>query len=198
MTPKQRRTQLLDVGEELFDGGRFDELSMEEIAGHADVTRALLYHYFPTKAEFFGAVWQRAHESILPVADLRDSSTVRDWLIDALTKYLAFYEQHPNLVLIANRSSIAAAPAVREPVATTFGVIGRAALDAAGCAGTNRRLAEASFRGWIALVRETTGLALIEHDLTPDENLRICIHALDATVGQHAELSARPAAPTDH
>lgn len=53
MSPEQRREALLDTGEELFgSSGRFEDLSMDDIATAAGVTRRLLYHYFPTKAHF--------------------------------------------------------------------------------------------------------------------------------------------------
>lgn len=188
MSPDQRRAQLLDTGEKLFGEGRFEELSMEDIAGHAGVTRALLYHYFPTKADFFGAIWQRAHESISTTLDLDAAPTARDGLVTALTAYLDFYETHLPLVLIANRSAIASAPVVRAPVERAFRVLCEGVLDAVGATGHRRRLAEAAFTGWIAFVRETTLTALVDRGISPAENLAMCVAALDSTVGAYADL----------
>lgn len=192
MTPPQRRDQLLDVGQALFDQSRFDELSMEQIAGHAGVTRVLLYRYFPTKAHFFAAIWRRAHESLSSTARLDEARTVREWLVHTLAAYLEFYREHPQLVLIANRSPLAADPVVRQPIAANFRALGETALDAAGCGGEDRRLAETAFAGWIAFVRETTAAALIDGRLDHWEHLTLCVAALDATVGNYADLLSTP------
>src|SRR5436853_7646623 len=51
-----RRQQLVEVGMELFAKRPYDEVWVEEIAAAAGVSRGLLYHYFPTKRDFFVAV----------------------------------------------------------------------------------------------------------------------------------------------
>ncbi|WP_278265593.1 TetR/AcrR family transcriptional regulator [Nocardia sp. AG03] len=192
MTPDARRAQLLDVGEELFGAEPFDDVSMEQIAARAQVTRALLYHYFPTKADFFAAIWQRAHDTLRASAPLRTAETVRAGLVATLTAYLDFYARNLPLVLIANRSSIAGSPVVREPIDATFRTLCATVLDATGTTGHSRTLAEAAFAGWIAFVRETTLAGLVDRTITPADNLALCLAALDATVGAHADLRATP------
>jgi AcrR family transcriptional regulator len=49
----ERRRQLLERGGELFTSHPYDELSMSEIAAEAGISKALLYHYFPSKRAFF-------------------------------------------------------------------------------------------------------------------------------------------------
>jgi AcrR family transcriptional regulator len=51
----ERRAQLLEVGTQLFTTHSFEELSMAQIAREAGISKALLYHYFPSKEEFFKA-----------------------------------------------------------------------------------------------------------------------------------------------
>lgn len=62
LSPDERCEELLDAAEELFQTRSVDDVTMKDIAKHAGVTRALLYHYYPTKADLFGAIWSRAHE----------------------------------------------------------------------------------------------------------------------------------------
>src|SRR5213593_4147492 len=50
-----RRKQLLELGTELFTRHAYDELSMAAIAREAGISKALLYHYFPSKQAFFAA-----------------------------------------------------------------------------------------------------------------------------------------------
>lgn len=192
MTPDARRAQLLDVGAQLFGEQPFDEVSMEQIAARAEVTRALLYHYFPTKADFFAALWQRAHDTLRASAPLRTAATVREGVVATLTAYLDFYARNLPLVLIANRSSIAGSPVVRAPIDATFRTLCATVLDATGTTGHSRKLAEAAFAGWVAFVRETTLAGLVDQTITPADNLTLCLAALDATVGAHADLHAAP------
>jgi AcrR family transcriptional regulator len=49
----ERRRQLLELGANLFTTRPYDELSMTKIAAEAGISKALLYHYFPSKQAFF-------------------------------------------------------------------------------------------------------------------------------------------------
>jgi AcrR family transcriptional regulator len=49
----ERRRQLLELGAQLFTTRPYDELSMSKIAAEAGISKALLYHYFPSKQAFF-------------------------------------------------------------------------------------------------------------------------------------------------
>ena len=59
-----RRRQLLERGAELFATHSFAELSMARIAREAGISKALLYHYFPSKEDFFVATLQQGAEEI--------------------------------------------------------------------------------------------------------------------------------------
>jgi AcrR family transcriptional regulator len=58
-----RRRQLLEVGSRLFAEHSFEEISMQQIAKAAGVSKPLLYHYFPSKTDLFrAAVAEKAAE----------------------------------------------------------------------------------------------------------------------------------------
>ena len=54
----ERRRPLLDLGTDLFARFSYDELSMARIAREAGISKALLYHYFPSKQAYFAATLQ--------------------------------------------------------------------------------------------------------------------------------------------
>jgi AcrR family transcriptional regulator len=64
MAVDERREQLLKLGAELFACHAYGELSMSRIAREAGISKALLYHYFPSKQEFFLATLQDAAEEL--------------------------------------------------------------------------------------------------------------------------------------
>ena len=49
----ERRRRLLELGADLFTRFAYDELSMAQIAREAGISKALLYHYFPSKEAYF-------------------------------------------------------------------------------------------------------------------------------------------------
>ena len=55
---------LLQRGAELFTRHSYDELSMRRIAREAGISKALLYHYFPSKRAFFQATLAQAAEEL--------------------------------------------------------------------------------------------------------------------------------------
>ncbi|QKT09231.1 TetR/AcrR family transcriptional regulator [Gordonia sp. X0973] len=189
MSPAQRRETLLDVGARVFAQRSVEDVSMEDVAVEAGVTRRLLYHYFPTKAEFFGAIWHRAHAAIAASVAPRPPASVRDGIDQALAAFFDFYEANIPLVIVANRSSISADPAVRGPIDRDFAVLCTVILDAAQARGAARRYAEVAFEGWISFVRSTALAALVDGRMSRAQCHRLCMDALDATVGAHVDLT---------
>ena len=59
----ERRRRLLDLGAGLFARHGYEELSMARIAREAGISKALLYHYFPSKeAYFLATLEEKANE----------------------------------------------------------------------------------------------------------------------------------------
>jgi AcrR family transcriptional regulator len=53
----ERRRRLLELGADLFTRYAYDEISMAQIAREAGISKALLYHYFPSKQDYFVATF---------------------------------------------------------------------------------------------------------------------------------------------
>ena len=64
MQVDERRRQLLELGAELFATHSFGEVSMARIAREAGISKALLYHYFPSKQDFFVATLRQGAQEI--------------------------------------------------------------------------------------------------------------------------------------
>ncbi len=65
-----RRQQLLELGLELFGNQTYDELSIDEIARRAGVSKGLLYHYFPSKRAFYVASVREAARELVEATDI--------------------------------------------------------------------------------------------------------------------------------
>jgi AcrR family transcriptional regulator len=64
MTPDDRRRQLVGIGLRKFVERPVQELSLDEVAAEAGVSRGLLFHYFPTKTDFHRAVVEAARRRV--------------------------------------------------------------------------------------------------------------------------------------
>ncbi|MGW0942344.1 TetR/AcrR family transcriptional regulator [Streptomyces sp. NPDC002623] len=64
MGVEERRQQLIGVALELFAQRSPDEVSIDEIAAAAGISRPLVYHYFPGKLSLYEAALKRASEDL--------------------------------------------------------------------------------------------------------------------------------------
>jgi AcrR family transcriptional regulator len=88
-----RRAQLLDLGLRLFGTRAYDEVSIDDIAAAANMSKGLLYHYFGGKRAFYVAVVsdaaRRLVAAIEPVRELPPPASV----LAGLDAYVRFVEE---------------------------------------------------------------------------------------------------------
>ena len=81
MTPEDRRRQLVGIGLRKFVERPVQDLSLDEVAAEAGVSRGLLFHYFPSKTDYHRAVveaaWRRVGRNVTPDPDAVGSAAVR-------------------------------------------------------------------------------------------------------------------------
>jgi AcrR family transcriptional regulator len=88
----ERRRQLLELGAQLFARHSFGELSMARIAREAGISKALLYHYFPSKQDFFVATLQEAAEEIRRLTEPDPTRPPVEALAGSLDAFLGWIE----------------------------------------------------------------------------------------------------------
>ena len=92
---EERRRQLLERGAELFALHSYDELSMREIAEKAGISKALLYHYFPSKREFFEATLAQAAAVWAERTEPDPALPPLEQLTKSLEAFLAMIDENP-------------------------------------------------------------------------------------------------------
>jgi AcrR family transcriptional regulator len=90
----ERRAQLVALGERLFTTSAYSELSMARIAREAGISKALLYHYFPSKQAFFEATLQAAAEELREKTEPDPSLPPAQQLERSLDVYLEWIGEH--------------------------------------------------------------------------------------------------------
>jgi AcrR family transcriptional regulator len=90
----ERRAQLLALGVEHFGRVPYDDVSIDDIAQAAGISKGLLYHYFPTKKAFYAATVREAAEALLALTETPADAPPLDRLRDGLDAYLDFVREH--------------------------------------------------------------------------------------------------------
>jgi AcrR family transcriptional regulator len=88
----ERRRQLLEAGSALFAEHSFEEISMREIASAAGISKALLYHYFPSKTELFKAAVSEQAAELQRLIEPAGEGTAFEQLNRSLDDYLGWIE----------------------------------------------------------------------------------------------------------
>ncbi len=90
---EERRRRLLELGAELFTRNAYNELSMAQIAREAGISKALLYHYFSSKQEFFLATIGQAAGELRDRTEPDPSLPPLEQLRGSLDAFLALIEE---------------------------------------------------------------------------------------------------------
>jgi AcrR family transcriptional regulator len=145
---EERRRLLLDLGAELFAQHDYSEMSMARIAREAGISKALLYHYFPTKRDFFAATLTQAAEELRERTQPRPEAPPDEALAESLDAFIAWIEERP----LAYRRLIEGAASVPEVRAMVDEVRDRTVeriLDGIGAGPDPAPPVRAAVRGWL-------------------------------------------------
>ncbi|GHD58645.1 MULTISPECIES: TetR/AcrR family transcriptional regulator [Streptomyces] len=184
LSTEERREQLLSVGARLFSESPYDEVWIEQVAEIAGVSRGLLYHYFPTKRDFFAAVVERESERMLRLTAAVPGIPVREQLSAGLDTFLAYVEAHAHGFRAFHRADAAGDQAVRRVYQRALAAQEQqilAALDAdpdvpGGI--EDRPELRIAVRGWLAFTTAVCLEWLRGAELTREQLRDLCARAL--------------------
>ncbi len=116
--PEQRREQILDAANALFAERGYDEVSIEDVARSAGVTRGLVHHYFGGRTDVYVALLRRLGAVGEEQLQRPVGRSARARLADSVTRWLDWTEANRSIYLgtIAPGEDIAD-PEVRRVVA---------------------------------------------------------------------------------
>ncbi|MER6343722.1 TetR/AcrR family transcriptional regulator [Streptomyces sp. NPDC001595] len=94
MGVEERRQQLIGVALELFSRRSPDEVSIDEIASAAGISRPLVYHYFPGKLSLYEAALKRASEDLADRFVEPAEGPLGARLLRVMARFFDFVEEH--------------------------------------------------------------------------------------------------------
>lgn len=151
----QRRAQLLGLAKAAFSDRSYDEVSIDDIAREAKISKGLLYHYFPTKRDLYVAgLREIADELVSAVTGVPADLAPIDKARASLDAYLDHITRHNRAYVSLMRGGIGSDPEVAEVVESVRGqMYGTFLKDqpfSPALAGNPKF--ETAVRGWIGFV----------------------------------------------
>jgi len=94
MGVEERRQQLIGVALDLFSRRSPDDVSIDEIAAAAGISRPLVYHYFPGKLSLYEAALKRASDDLAERFIEPQEGPLGARLLRVMRRYFDFVDQH--------------------------------------------------------------------------------------------------------
>jgi AcrR family transcriptional regulator len=142
----ERRRRLLELGARLFIEHAYDEISMSQIAREAGISKALLYHYFPSKRDYFVATLAGGAEELRALVEPDPDLPPVQALATAVDAYLTWIDDNADAYAKLFRSA-GAVPEVRELVEGVRAATANRILEGLGA--TDNPRARTAVRGWL-------------------------------------------------
>lgn len=183
----ERRAQLLELGARLFAERSYDEVSIDDIAEAAGVSKGLLYHYFGSKRAFYVATVREAADQLQlrtePDTSLPQPARARA----GLDAYLSFVEEHAAPYASLMRSGIGNDPEVAAIVdETRASIVGRM-MSELGLS-SPRPIVRLALRSWIGLVEAASLDWLDRPEVGRETVLQLLLESLYSTLVIAARL----------
>ena len=169
----ERRAQLLELGLQLFTDHTYDELSIDDIAAAAGISKGLLYHYWPSKRDFYVEVVRRAAGHLVERTAEAGVDASPDSLLHGLDAYLDFVEQHARSFTAVMRGGVGSDTEVQAIVEAARTAIADRIVSRLGVT-TPTPVLRTALRGWIGFVEAASLDWLARRDLPRDELRTLC------------------------
>src|SRR5690242_8171887 len=108
-----RRAQLLELAKRSFSDRAYDDVSIDDLARVAGISKGLLYHYFPTKRDLYVAgLREIADELVEAITRVPDNLPPLDRVRTSVGAYLDHITRHSQAFVALMRGGIGSDPEV--------------------------------------------------------------------------------------
>lgn len=183
----ERRARLLDLGLAVFGERSYEQISIDDIAARADMSKGLLYHYFGSKRGFYVATIRHAALALLTHIAPASSLPPAERVATGLDAYLTFVEARRNAFVALMRSGVGADPEVLEIVdGTRTAIVARILEEGLGLS-KPPPIFRIALRSWIGAV-EAASLEWLEREDLPRS---VLVEALSEMLMQTIAIASR-------
>ena len=186
----ERRAQLITLGTRLFSSRSYEDISIDDVAEEAGISKGLLYHYFGGKREFYVEVIRAASQELRRLTEPDPSLPPAQRLRAAVDAHLDYVQSHSAVYGAIYRSGVAIAPEVSDILEEHREVVMGYFLRDFGVS-RPRPLLRAALRSWIGMF-ESACLEWIAHPKLDRAALReLLIAGYGALLSKASELDPK-------
>nr|CEL20548.1 Transcriptional regulator, TetR family [Kibdelosporangium sp. MJ126-NF4] len=197
MAPEQRRMHLLAAAIELYGTRPYEQVSIDDIAAAADVSRALFYRYFSGPTEIYVAALRFAADSLIARFAAPAEGPLVEQLRSLIEEFIAFAESHAMAFIALLRGGSVVATAETGAVVDDVRRHAVAEILARTGVGQPSPLALLTLNCWTAVVEGTTLTWLQERNLPREVLVNWLVDQLLAMVTATANYDADTATVID-
>ncbi|MFF5492804.1 TetR/AcrR family transcriptional regulator [Streptomyces aquilus] len=172
MGVEERRQQLIGVALELFSQRSPDDVSIDEIAAAAGISRPLVYHYFPGKLSLYEAALKRAADDLAGRFVEPQEGPLGARLLRVMRRFFDFVDEHgPGFAALMRGGPAVGSSATNALIDSVRQAAYEQILSHLGITDPPARL-ELVVRSWISLA-ESTALIWLDGRRIPRGELEV-------------------------
>ncbi|WP_460769856.1 TetR/AcrR family transcriptional regulator [Nocardiopsis nanhaiensis] len=169
MAPHERREDLIRTALRVFARRPPGDVTPEEIAEEADVSRALVYRYFPNMAELRRAALEQAMSELMPRLVPPDDLPPLEQLRLALRTFIDFADSYePSYTALLNGGSVIATEETEAEIDRVRDGVRTLILERVGISTPSPRLVLA-LRCWVSAVETAVMFWLRDREMSRNE-----------------------------
>lgn len=153
LSSEDRRRQLVGIGLRLLVTRPIHELAIDEVAAEAGISRGLLFHYFPTKRDYYIAVVRSAGDRMLGHTEVLDDGSPRSREHAVTEGFVSFIRRRRANYVALVRAASGGDDRVMEVYQDVRATLVDRVLGAMGRVDADE-MTRLAVRGWLAMAEE--------------------------------------------
>jgi AcrR family transcriptional regulator len=186
----ERRAQLVELGIQLFSTKSYEDISIDEVAEAAGISKGLLYHYFDGKREFYVETIRAASLQLRRVTEPDPALPPGPRLRAAIDAHLDYIQQHGAVYATIYSGGVTIAPEVGAILEEHREVVLQWFLTNLGVT-RPRPVLRAAIRSWIAMVEGASLDWIVHPELDRGALRELLIAAYASTLAKAFELDPK-------
>ncbi|MFD4440977.1 TetR/AcrR family transcriptional regulator [Nocardia sp. NPDC058519] len=192
LSPEERRLQLITLGAEMLVDRSLEDVSVDDIAKQAGISRGLLFHYFASKQEFHEAIARHVSTEFFTAIMPNRELSLFDMLRDSIERFVDYATEHSASYRSVLRGPASVTPDMADYVNETRGAIADLIVSELPLPPEDPDLARLTLaiRGWIAFVEETILTWMIDKPISREALVDLLVESLPALALSPALIAA--------
>ncbi|MCZ4079526.1 TetR/AcrR family transcriptional regulator [Rhodococcus sp. H36-A4] len=181
LSPEDRRAQLIALGTDMLSERPLEQISVEDIADQAGVSRGLLFHYFASKRDFHLAIVRETSNTMLERTAPDTSLEPLELLRESVANYVDYVTENRDTYISLLRGTVGGDADMREVFEQTRTTMAdRTVTQLYKLDIEPTPTIRLAVRGWIAFVEEATISWLRDPEVSREEVIDLNVAALPA------------------